>query len=100
MVDREKVKTSLKKIKGKMRAIVDKHATEAGMLVPDNPDPHLPILGVAQMALAQALVEFLQAQGVPLPEAIRLTAGTTSNAMQTWLNQLYRGSFSEVQENR
>ena len=90
MTTREEIVAKLQDIKDEVRAVIEKHGTEASQLAPNQSDPHTPIISIMQMALAQAATEYLLVCGCPLPQAVQLTTDKTSEAMQQWLKTLFR----------
>ena len=77
-----------KGIKADIRNLLQKHASLAAQLHSNDADPHTPIIGLTQMALAQASVEFLILAGCTPPDAVNFTLNVTQQAMQKWLDAL------------
>ena len=77
------------KIKKDLRKLINVHGAKVNALSPGS-DPHTPIIGCLQMALAQAATEYLMQQGCSTPEAIHAMTNATSAAMTRWLASLMK----------
>lgn len=83
-----KVLNLSKTIKQEIRTIIDKHADEASQLAVKSDDPHVPIVGWMQMALANAATEYLITCGCQPIEAVQLMVDTTGKSMNGWMDAL------------
>ncbi len=79
-----------KELKTGIRSLLNKHASAIAMLSPGNDDPHTPVIGCSQMALAQASVEYLITCGCTPNEAVNNVVNNVQHAMNQWLNSVLR----------
>lgn len=92
MNEQEKVRAIeiTRDIKSTIRGLLDKHSTEVSQLNIANDDPHTPVIGCTQMALAQASVEYLITCGCTPNEAVKAMLDTGQHAMNQWLNSVLK----------
>lgn len=95
--NKEEITNLLKEMKTEIRAMLEKYANAASQLAANETNPHLPVISVAQMALATASVEYLLVCGMPMPVAVHATTDTTEKSMQSWVTQLMK-RFQPQQE--
>ena len=68
-------------MKTALRDILDKNAVHFSK----DDEPHTPIIGVTQISLAQASVEYLITCGAKPADAINATCEMTMRGMQRWI---------------
>lgn len=77
-----------KEIRTSLRTLLEKHSSEISTLNVNNADPHTPIVGVIQMAFAQAALEYMITCGAKPLEALQATCNTINGSMQRWVNSI------------
>jgi hypothetical protein len=87
-VDRVKVKDIVIPMKDAIRKVIDEYAIKAAQLSLDSTDPHAPVLGFVQMALANAAVDYMVDCGSLPLEAFEVTLVTTGGAMEAWTSKV------------
>lgn len=87
-VNKEGVIEQLKGCKDDLRIIVEKYATQTSLLAVNSSDPHLPVVSLMQMALAQACVEYLITSGMDVTTAVNATIQATGKSMEAWVSQI------------
>ena len=96
--ERNRVLEISKEIKQAIRNTIDKYATEISIINTTNNDPHTPIIGVVQMALAQAATEYMVTNGASAVEAVDAACQTMNNSMQQWVKVIFKIKKPEGQE--
>lgn len=91
-VDREKAAEFLGGLKKDVRGLIEGNSNEATRLSVNSEDPHIPIIGCMQMALASAAFEYLITCGVKPEEALAKTVDMTGGAMEIWLGKFLKGN--------
>ena len=85
-VDTAAVKAMMARMKIDLRKVIEAYATEASELSVNSPDPHTPIIGCMQMALANAASEYLISSCGTTPiEGFQLVVNTSGQAMRKWV---------------
>src|ERR1700687_1476143 len=97
-VDQEKAIELMKKMKADMRSLLNTYATEASQLAVNSGDPHSPVIGCAQMALANASADYLALCGCTGAECFTITVNTAGQAMQTWIGAVMKAQNIIVEE--
>ena len=97
-VDTEKAIELMKKMKADMRSLLNTYATEASQLAVNSGDPHSPVIGCAQMALANASADYLALCGCTGPECFTITVNISGQAMQQWINAVMKAQKLTVAE--
>ena len=92
MTEEEKTRTIeiTREIKQTIRDALNKYATEVSVISRGSNDPHTPIIGVTQMALAQAATEYMVTNGASAIEAVEATCHTMNNSMQQWVAVVFK----------
>ena len=96
-VDTEKAIELMKKMKADMRSLLNTYATEASQLAVNSGDPHSPVIGCAQMALANASADYLALCGCTGPECFTITVNISGQAMQQWINAVMKAQNITVE---
>lgn len=89
-IDKDHAIDLLKRVKGDIRAILDKYAVEAAKLSINSADPHSPVIGIVQMALANAAVDYMCHCGAVPMEGFEAAVSATGNAMEQWVNAVMK----------
>ena len=97
-VDAAKAVELMKKMKADVRALLNTYATEASQLAVNAEDPHSPVIGCAQMALANASADYLALCGCTGPECFSITVNISGQAMQQWINAVMKAQKLTVAE--
>lgn len=97
-VDAEKAKAMMIRMKADIRALLEKYASEASAISVNSDDPHTPVLGCLQMALANASADYLAFCGVLPNECFNLVVNVTGQGMQQWINAVLKHHGAKVQE--
>jgi hypothetical protein len=71
-----------------IKKLLSKHAKRASKLAVNSYDPHTPVIGCMQMALAVGAFEYLVKLGMPASAALQTSLETTGNAMREWIKTL------------
>ena len=79
-----------------VRKVLDTYATEAAGFSPNSPDPHSPVIGCAQMALANAGVDYMVVCGAKPVEALQVVVNTSGQSMETWIQHALRSAGIQV----
>jgi hypothetical protein len=91
-LDREKAKDLMARMKVDVRAILEKYAAEAADLSVNSDDPHSPVIGCVQMALANAAAQYMSFCGATPLEGFNVTVNITGQAMKHWVNAVMQHS--------
>lgn len=78
----------MKKLKPLVRQLIEDNAQEATEVAVNSPNPHGPIIGCMQLALAQAATEYLLTTGIPINAAAQATCELINSAMMAWVNSM------------
>ena len=97
-VDVEKAKELMKRITSDVRAVINTHALEASEISVNSSDPHSPILGFMQMALAGAGTDYMHFCGATPTDAAGVTINITGQAMKQWTLAFMRQHNIQVKE--
>ena len=89
-VDAAKAVELMKKMKADVRGILNTYATEASQLAVNSDDPHSPVIGCAQMALANAAADYLALCGCTGPECFTITVNISGRAMEQWIKAVMK----------
>lgn len=90
MTDIEKVKDLHKRMKNSMRDLLNTYATEASGMAVRSADPHNPVVQAAQIALANAAVDYMVFCGSTPVDALQDVINSTGIAMKTWVDTIVR----------
>jgi len=91
-LDQEKAKEMMVRMKMDVRAILEKYAAEAAAISVNSDDPHSPVIGCVQMALANSAAEYMSFCGATPLEGFNVTVNVTGQAMQHWVNAVMQRS--------
>ena len=97
-VDAAKAVELMKKMKADVRALLNTYATEASQLAVNSEDPHSPVIGCAQMALANAAADYLALCGCTGPECFTITVNISGQAMEQWIKAVIKSQNLVVAE--
>lgn len=89
-IDGEKAIDLMKRMKADVREVINKYATESSNLSVNSTDPHSPVLGFMQMALANAGADYMNLCGATPIECFQVTVDITGQAMQQWVNAVLK----------
>ena len=89
-IDQAKALDLMKRMKDDVRETINKYASESSELSVNSTDPHSPILGFMQMALANAGADYMALCGATPLEAFQVTINITGQAMQQWINAVVK----------
>ena len=89
-IDQAKALDLMKRMKDDVRETINKYATESSELSVNSTDPHSPILGFMQMALANAGADYMNLCGATPIECLQVTVDITGQAMQQWVNAVLK----------
>lgn len=89
-VDAEKAVDLMKRMKLDVRNILTKYSVEAAELAVNSADPHSPVIGCAQMALANASSDYMVFCGANPLESFNITVNITGQAMQQWVDAVMK----------
>lgn len=87
-VDKDEAAAFLKEVKKDVRDLIEKHNNRACELAINSTDPHTPVIGCLQMALAAASLEYLMACGVRPQDSFQQTVDMTAKSMGAWLEAI------------
>lgn len=97
-VDKDRATNLLTKLKSDIRELLNKYASEASAVAVNSTDPHTPIIGCVQMALANASVDYLLLCGATPSESYRLTVISSGNAMEYWAKAIMKLAANHTED--
>ena len=88
----------MKRVKADVREVINKYATESSQLSVNSADPHSPVIGIVQMALANAAADYMNLCGATPLECFEVTVNISGQAMQQWINAVMKQSGIKLKE--
>lgn len=91
-IDKDKAIEMMEQMKSDLRAVINDYATEASAIAVNHGDPHSAVIACAQIALANASVDYMTLCGTKPLESFQVVVNATGQAMQQWINTVMRNN--------